>query len=1096
MNTDYTKHGFQRAVIILFLPVIFSGFMLQAQNSNPVGAIPGVIDVSPMGAATYTIPIEVVPGTQGMQPNLSVVYNSMGGMGILGMKWNLAGLSAITRCGQTPYYDDGNITAIQWTTQGKFALDGERLININGDYAVNGTEYATEVENFTRIVQYGNYSAWKTFYFKVYTDDGTIIEYGNTEDSKLFMLIPLRKDAPLLSWQINKITDANGNYMTFHYGANFRQTWITEIRYTGNTDNGMLPYANVKFNYDTIPATMGKNTYFLGGYDLPQTRLLNSITISYDNAIVRKYQFNYNLNDSEERTAHLKKIVLYGEGGTQQLEATTITWGTQNNNIEDSLQSNIKTGSIVSGDFNGDGFADYVAYNQVTGPNRNFQLYQRHPSANTFNQEGNPVNVNNVPAYAYSCDLYGKGKDVLILAEDWNTLNSTFQVHIYSYDNYQWTNNGYDAVSLFFQAHFGDFNGDGKVDIMYDSRDVNGNCTLSFSSKNGFASSALGLGKVDDIRIIDFNGNGKANIQVVKGYNTDIYEYSSALNKFVVVDQSDFPTKYSKVYYGDFNGDGITDIIQRVYSPASNPPYYYLDRVEFLFGKGSGYYETCDNKFHIPFSQWEGGPYIYTAKYNLFIADINGDGKDDIIQVIYNSSTNKTTLYIFYSKGYANGNYQFTYAEKVIDGNYSNIENIVSDNLWHIGDFNGDGNNDLLIRKSKTDASPKIIYFNKNEQYEYVNKITDGLGNETTVIYTPRYLSFISSSLGRDRKAFMQLATEIQTSNGIGNGVNTVKFRYWNPVYSSKRRTFLGFMKFVTTNTMDNITTIDSLYFIPYKMLFSTTPDREILLPQYKILTKNISPYTINQISYAYNIVALPKQRFILHNNLTRNQDFLSNTKIETTTTLNGGRISTSSTKTFSGSNSTTWMHSETSYYTYNTITLNGNQKKTVPTQILTTQQFEGSNIIIADTLTYNYSGIGRLNWVRQGNFHSSITTTYGNYTPTGLYQEKTISAAGCVSRMEKYEFDNATHRFITKITNPAGHKTTFTYNPKTGNKLSETDANNLTPQLTVTISLKTLHRLAIPTEPKPIFLWTGTPLIFHPMPVTPPTLLPQENLL
>ena len=47
------------AIIILFLHIFLAGvMMLQAQNTNlPVGAIPGAIDVSPMGAATYTIPI-------------------------------------------------------------------------------------------------------------------------------------------------------------------------------------------------------------------------------------------------------------------------------------------------------------------------------------------------------------------------------------------------------------------------------------------------------------------------------------------------------------------------------------------------------------------------------------------------------------------------------------------------------------------------------------------------------------------------------------------------------------------------------------------------------------------------------------------------------------------------------------------------------------------------------------------------------------------------------------------------------------------------------------------------------------------------------
>ena len=46
----------------LLLHIILSTliFALFAQNTSlPVGAIPGVVDVSPIGAATYTIPIEV-----------------------------------------------------------------------------------------------------------------------------------------------------------------------------------------------------------------------------------------------------------------------------------------------------------------------------------------------------------------------------------------------------------------------------------------------------------------------------------------------------------------------------------------------------------------------------------------------------------------------------------------------------------------------------------------------------------------------------------------------------------------------------------------------------------------------------------------------------------------------------------------------------------------------------------------------------------------------------------------------------------------------------------------------------------------------------
>lgn len=265
-----------------------------------VGATPGEFSAS--GAAYYKIPIEVPPGTNGMKPDLSIVYNSDGGNGLLGMGFSLAGLSSITRTGASEFYDGYN-RGVTNTYDDRFALEGERLILVGTTetaaggptnpgviapdaYGMDGLIYYTSRNSWRKVISHDT-SGLGPRSFTVYHPDGTRYDYGTTASLK-------NSRQTVRIWPLTRVTDLNTNSMTFSY---FRDDGsgdlrIKQIDYTGNETTGMTPQRSVRFVYEETVRADATVRYQAGAPYTVATRLSKIQTV-VRNRPVKTYVLSY-----------------------------------------------------------------------------------------------------------------------------------------------------------------------------------------------------------------------------------------------------------------------------------------------------------------------------------------------------------------------------------------------------------------------------------------------------------------------------------------------------------------------------------------------------------------------------------------------------------------------------------------------------------------------------------------------------------------------------------------------------------------------------------------------------------------------------------
>jgi len=271
---------------LLFPPIAYTPITYNNDTiiSDPnvgeqVGSIPVQLLVNSNGAFTYTIPIECPIGINGMQPKISLDYNSQSLEDISGLGWSLNAISLISRTDRTDYYDNKS-SPIDLSTNDNLLLDGQHLILISGDNLTDGAKYRTEIESYKDITM----KLINGFLcFEIYTKEGTKIEYGSRNDS----YIEVQGGSIALHWLITKVTDANGNYMTYHYSEDNAngEFVLNKISYTGN-NSGMLPVNEICFEYISRPKTTVK---FIKGHKISKSLFLKNIKTKSNDTLTDEY---------------------------------------------------------------------------------------------------------------------------------------------------------------------------------------------------------------------------------------------------------------------------------------------------------------------------------------------------------------------------------------------------------------------------------------------------------------------------------------------------------------------------------------------------------------------------------------------------------------------------------------------------------------------------------------------------------------------------------------------------------------------------------------------------------------------------------------
>jgi RHS repeat-associated protein len=603
------------------------------------------------GGATYTIPIWVPPGPNGVQPAIALTYNSKVGNSVGGVGWSISGLASISRCPRT-IHQDTVPSGVDYTANDRFCLNGNRLRLVSGTYGSAGSVYFTEFADYSRITAASAPDG--QLYFLVEAKSGLKYQYGYSANART------TAGNAVQSWWVNKVYDRNtNNYVVSYTSAGAGTALPSQIQWTP-TSHGAATYRyTMSFEWDTQRIDMDTIMEGANGVMVLNKGLLKKITVSSAGNTVRRYVLGHTASGVTSRSllTSVKMCADLGESNCFQPLSFTYQTGMAGLTAGAGAPPSGASNGLTSGkfDFNGDGKHDLLYRSGTT-------LWVSFATTSGFSNGINTGVANGTVGRFLPTGRDGIAAKIsnALWVYRWDDSTSTFVGH----------NTGVSLGTMPLGIPV-DFNGDQLADFVNVNSTNNGlqlrlNTSTgagnpSFSTTvtpsgilpSGWRYMSLYQSSGTGLNYMDVNGDGREDLNALIMSLGEVNDFATLMmvstgGNYPVPSQNQWLVGTSTVASSiEFNGDTCTDRVigATVYISGCNgnwastkvapaTPLQLLDwdgdgKMDFLVDNGGtfGVYRSTGNGF----STFIGTSLPSSGSF--FSPDLDGDGLDDLVRL-------------------------------------------------------------------------------------------------------------------------------------------------------------------------------------------------------------------------------------------------------------------------------------------------------------------------------------------------------------------------------------------------------------------------------------------------------------------------------